>query len=75
MPGDGDKNLGIKICVSVPATEREKYRKEEEVALLRSKRSRGFIDSYTPSGASHHGQEVHQLPPMAVVMEAVAHLD
>ena len=24
MPGDGDKNLGIKICVSVPATERER---------------------------------------------------
>ena len=56
MPGDGDKNLGIKICVSVPATKREKYRKEEEVALQRSKRSRGFIDSYTPSGAPHHGQ-------------------
>ena len=56
MPGDGKKNLGIKICVSVPTTEREKYRKEEEVSLQRSKRSKGFIDSYAPSGPSHYGQ-------------------
>ena len=54
MPGDGDKNLGIKICVSVPATEREKYRKEEEAALQRSNKSRGFIGSY--SGPTRHGQ-------------------
>ena len=53
MPGDGDKNIGIKICTNVLATQREKYRKEEEASLQRSsKRSRGFIDS----GPTHHGQ-------------------
>ena len=73
MPGDGEKNLGIKICVSVPATEREKYRTEEEATLQRSKISKGFM--ILMHHQVHHimDKEVHQLPPMAVDMEA--HLD
>ena len=43
MPGDGTKNLGIKVCTFVPAPQREIYRKEEGVSIQRSsKRSKIF---------------------------------
>ena len=48
-PWDGDKNIGIKTCVSVSATDRAKYIREEENAQYKSKRSKGFLEPYPPS--------------------------
>eukprot|EP00253_Pinus_taeda_P034313 PITA_34313 len=49
-PWDGDKQIGIKTCTVVLATDRAKYIREEEEAQYKSKKSKGFFE---PSSQSH----------------------
>jgi len=44
MPWDGDKQVGIKTCVSVTTQQRAKYIREEEETEYKSKRSKGDFE-------------------------------
>lgn len=59
MPWDGNKQVGIKTCVSVSTQQRAKYTREEEEAQYRSKRSKGDIEHDSPQS---HRQRTPSTP-------------